>query len=438
MSTLIIGNSYNDYLIGDLGRFDPVERRVCGNFALRLAWLLEPGDVIVLPQPADPSFVAYLTAFKGIPADSVTILVPPSGEFGTDILTRQRLTHPEFEKLLAETVAAADIDLVLPYVFDPTIAALCRRFGLQDQVRAFPFLAQGGAEMLNSKSAFRALAAGVGAPLADGVATRSRREATAFVRDMLAAGGSVIVKQDLNIGGHGNEILTGDPELTQIGAISRTVITDPGQVADLIAERWPAYSNDGTNKVVLEQYLPDSVPIGAEVDISPSEITVRHIGEMRMTPIFDGVVLPGLTMTRERTEEFRSAVFALCGAVRAIGYRGLMNIDGIVDTSGRILLTEYNGRLGGTTHLHWLGLSAVGPHYADGSVLVSKNDWKVESVDAARQRLEAAGLAYDRARGSGVVITCDHTAQSGVVEYCVLGLDHTAAEETEAALKELF
>lgn len=438
MSTLIIGNSFNDYLVGDLGRFDPLERRIGGNISLRLAWLAEPGDIVVLPQEPEAAFVEYMMRLKGIPADSVSIMVPPPGEFGTDVLTSDRITHPGFLKELAGRVVENGVEHVLPYVFDSTVAALCREFGLDSRCPAFDFLTEGGSDLLNSKALFRTLSAGVGAPVADGVVTDSWRQGADFVRGMLAKGNSVIVKQDFHQGGHGNEIITADPRTTQIGAIAMRVVEDLDDVASLLESRWPAYSNDGVKKVVIEQYLHDSVPIGAEVDITDDVITVRHTGEMRMTPVFDGVVLPGLTMTTEQRERFRSAVVALCTAVRAVGYRGLINIDGIIDTDGRVFLTEYNGRLGGTTHLHWLGLTTVGPDYAERAVFVSNNDWKVPSFDTALRRLHAAGLEYDPTEGTGVVVTCDHTRQSGAVEYCVIGTDHGRVDAIEKELKKLF
>ncbi|MFC5290120.1 peptide ligase PGM1-related protein [Actinokineospora guangxiensis] len=439
MSTLIIGNSFNDYLVGDLGRFDPLERRIGGNISLRLAWLAEPGDVVVLPQEPDRAFVDYMMGLKGVPADSVTIAVPPAGSFGTDVITSDRLTDDAFRRHLSGLVSTNGVDQVVPYVFDSTIATLCRDWGLAETCPAFPFLAGGGADMLNSKSVFRALSLGVGAPVPEGLVTDSPSRAAAFVGALLADGGSVIVKQDFHQGGHGNEILTSDAATTQIGAISMITLgsDDLGGVEALLRRRWPAYSNDGTAKVVLERYLPNSVPIGAEVEIGERAITVRHTGEMRMTPIFDGVVLPGLEMTTAQCDLFRSAVLALCVAVQAIGYRGLINIDGIIDGGGRVLLTEYNGRLGGTTHLHWLGVSLVGPDYAERAVFVSNNDWKVPSFGAAMDVLESSGLAYDRDKRSGVVITCDHTALSGAVEYCVIGNDHADAHAVEKELKGL-
>lgn len=437
MSTLLIGNSFNDQLVADLVRFDPVERRVGGNISLRLAWLAEPGDVMVLPQAPDPRFLEYLSGFKGIARDSVSVLVPPRGRFGYDVLTRERLMDSEFQERLAEHVNALGVRSVLPYTFDRTIARLCRRLGLHEPMPGFAFLEQGGGDLLNSKSVFRAMAAGVGVPIPAGVVTVVRAEAEEFVRTMFDLGRSVIVKQDFHQGGHGNEILAPVRGVAQIGATVLTVLADSGGIATHLDRRWPVYSNDGRGKVVLEHYVPDSTPIGAEVHIGADDVDVHHIGEMRMTPVFDGVVLPGATITAAQREEFDAAVRTLCGAVRTLGYRGLINIDGIIDGDGQILFNEFNGRLGGTTHLHWLGEAAVGAGYTERRVFVSNNDWQVPSFAEALAQIETAGLAYDRDRATGVVITCDHTRQSGAVEYCVIAPDLAVADEIEAELKRV-
>ncbi|GGV02276.1 hypothetical protein GCM10010211_82030 [Streptomyces albospinus] len=438
MSKLIIGNSFNDYLVGDLNSFDPLERTIGGNISLRLVWLAEPGDLVVLPQPVNPEFVAYVMDFKGIPADSVTILVPPPGEFGTDVLTTDRLTEPAFERRLLKEARACGVDQVLPYVFDTVVVRICEELGLDTSAPNLAFLKEGGCELLNSKSLFRLIAAGAGVATADGVATHSRRRAERFVLDQFALGRPVIVKQDFHQGGHGNEILAPSAGVTQIGAGALTVLDRPGALASHLAQRWPVYSNDERNKVVIEHYVPDSIPVGAEVEINDTGATVYHVGEMRMTPVFDGVVLPGETTTKAQREEFRAATERLGKAIQALGYRGLINIDGIVSPDGEVRFTEYNGRLGGTTHLHWLGLTVAGEDYPDRAVFVSNNDWQVASFTAAIAELRAQGLAYDAERSSGVVITCDHTQQSGAIEYCVVGPDSESVAHTEAALKNLF
>ncbi|TYB46401.1 peptide ligase PGM1-related protein [Actinomadura chibensis] len=438
MSTLVIGNSFNDYLVGDLAPFDPLERKIGGNISLRLMWLAEPGDVVVLPQPPASAFLSYLAAFKGIPDDSVTVLVPPPGAFGTDVLTRDRLTEPGFRELLAKTAREHDIDRVLPYVFDQTVVGICAELGIDTSAPDTAFLKAGGSDLLNSKSVFRALAAGAGVATAEGLATHAREAAEAFVREQFELGRPVIVKEDFHQGGHGNEILAPAPGVAQIGATALTVLDGPEAISRHLDERWTVYSNASRNKVVLEHYLPDSVPIGAEVEIGERGVTVRHVGEMRMTPVFDGVVLPGERTTEGQRAEFREATTRLCASVRALGYRGLINVDGVVDSAGRVWFTEYNGRLGGTTHLHWLGLRAVGADYARRAVFVSNNDWQVSSFPEAFARLRRSGLEFDPGTSRGVVITCDHTAQSNAVEYCVVGPDLAAVTEIEAALKRLF
>ena len=59
MSTLYIGNSYNDALVGDLRQFDHDERQIGGNLSCRLVWLMAPGDLLLSPQYISAEFLEY-------------------------------------------------------------------------------------------------------------------------------------------------------------------------------------------------------------------------------------------------------------------------------------------------------------------------------------------------------------------------------------------
>ncbi|RCV48913.1 preATP grasp domain-containing protein [Marinitenerispora sediminis] len=437
MGTLLVGNPYNEHLVGDLDGFTPASRRAVGNSGLRMAWLAGPGDAVVAAQDVDPGFLRYLLGLKGLPADSVSLLIPPPGRFGTDVLTRDRLLHPEFVEQARRVVAENGIDRVLPFSFDPVVVALARELGLSDATPGFAFLAAAGHDLLNSKSAFRAIAAGLGLPLAEGVVADARQEAEAFAAGLLAEGRAVIVKQDFHAGGYGNEILAPAPGVEQVGASRLTVLRGRAEAARHFERHWHRYA-EGGGKVVLEHYLPDSVPLGSEVEVAAEAVTGRHACEMRMAPVFDGIVIPGTATTEEVRRTFMDAVLALCEPVRAMGYRGLINVDGIATPDGRVLLTEFNGRLGGTTHLHWFGTNLVGADYLGSRLLVTRNRWRVPSLAAAIGALEAAGLAFDPGRRRGVVIACDHSRQAGAVEYCAIAEDRRDAEEMEKTLADLF
>ncbi|MBN6040419.1 peptide ligase PGM1-related protein [Amycolatopsis sp. 195334CR] len=437
MSTLLIGNSYNDHLVGDLRTFTPDERAVAGNISVRMLWLAEPGDVALLPQPPNPDFLAYLLHWKGMDQDAIEIVVPPPGAFGSDVLTRDRLADPGVRARLAELTRRRGLDRVLPYSFDRTVTALAAELGLHENTEGFGFAAAGGTDLLNSKSVFRAIAGGIGVPHTTGIATTERAEAESFAAGLLERGKAVIVKQDFHAGGYGNEILAPHDGVAKVGARHLSVVTG-GEVPSHFGDRWAGYTNHGARPAVLEHYLPGSIALGAECVVTGRGFRLNHFGEMRMEPIFDGIAIHSEVGSATVREAYHDALVRLCEPVAAMGYRGLINIDGIITPDGGMLLTEFNGRVGGTSHLDWLGRALVGEDYFTESVMLTRNHWRVGSTAEAVAKVRAAGLEFDAGRGEGVLITGDHTAQTGVLEYCVLATEIPAAEALEKAIGGLF
>ncbi|RSS80797.1 peptide ligase PGM1-related protein [Streptomyces sp. WAC06614] len=434
MSTLVIGNAYNEHLVGDLGALTPERRDALGNISLRLAWLLEPGDVLVVPQPVTPAFLHHLLDLKGLSADEVTVLVPPPGRFGDGILTGDRLLDPGFVERLRPVLAENAVDTVLPYAFDSAVAELARLLGLDKGTPGFGFLEEGGTDLLNSKCAFRAIAAGRGLPMAEGVATGDRAVAQGFAARMLAGGRPVIVKQDHHAGGYGNDILAPHPGVDPIGASRAVLLQDPAAVARHFDTHWAAYTGGGRHPVVVERYHPDSVPLTAELEIHDDGVDLHHVAMMRMRPVLDGIAISPACQTEEQRTAFADGARDLCVPVRAMGYRGLINIDVILTPDGEMLFSEFNGRLGGTTHLHHIGTRFLGSDYATRSTMLTRNSWRVGSMEQARAYLAERGLAFDPATGHGVLVTCDSTRRCGTVEYCIVADDPDTARATERAL----
>ncbi|ABD11439.1 hypothetical protein ThrDRAFT_04486 [Frankia casuarinae] len=437
MSTLLIGNSYNDSLVADLASFREADRQVAGNISLRMIWLAEPGDILVLPQPPRPEFVRYALTLRGLDVDSVLIMVPPAGRLGSDVLTGDRLLDGGFLAELRALVTKRNVDHACPYVFDATTAHLIRELGLHRSMPGFGFYEAGGADLVNSKSVFRAMAGGLGLPVTTGIVATSRAKAQEFAADLVAANRCVIVKQDFHAGGYGNEIISPRPDVQPLGAPSLRVLDSQDAVRRHFDSAWSRYSVDGRHKVIVEDYVPDSMPLGAEVRITAEGSRLHHIGEMRMAPVFDGVVIPGAVLSEKNRAEFNDIVLRVCDSIRALGYVGLANIDGILTPDGDLLLTEMNGRLGGTTHLHWIADALVGHDYQTECVLMTRNHWHVSSFDDAVARLRTSGLLFEPDARAGVLIGCEHIQQSGVVEYCIVAKDVDAAEEIETSLLRL-
>jgi hypothetical protein len=438
VSTLYIGNSFNEALVGDLRQFDNAERQIGGNLSCRLVWLMERGDIVLSPQRISDEFLAYASGIKDASITAADVIVPPPGRFGEDVLTADRLPRGAFIDDLRALCVARDVDRLVPYCYDQTVAALARDLGIGLQEPDFGYCEAGGVELLNRKSVFRALCAGSGIPIPEGIVTRHEEDAADYIWGLIQVGASVIVKQDVHQGGHGNGILAPSTDVPQVGAAEFAVVQDKRAVDEWLKRQWSRFSSGSRDPVVVERYVEDVISLGCEVDVAAPLPALRHTVEMRMTPIFDGIVLPPVSVSHETDTTFARYALELSAVVHRMGYRRLINIDGLAARSGgSVVLNEFNGRLGGSTHLHWIGHNFVGADYVRERQFASNNDWKVPSFSAAVDMLARERIGFESATAEGIILTCDHTAQSGAVEYCVVAPDADAAFHYERRLKSL-
>ncbi|MFB7496376.1 peptide ligase PGM1-related protein [Streptomyces sp. NPDC056161] len=439
MATLIISNQRTEEMVGDLELLDPEYRLYVGNQARRMAWCLREGDVLVLPVPVHEEYLRYVTAVLGIPRDSVRVLVPPTGRLGEGVLSQDRLTDEGFIESLRAAVQAHGVDDVLPFHFDSSLAELTRTLGLDKVTPGFGFLDQGGGRLLNSKSTFRALAGGTGAPVPPGGVFSAQQEAEAFLWErLLSQGQPAILKQDFHVAGFGNEIVSPYAGIDPLGAQRAVVAGSRADLGSYLTERWSWLTDGGRNQVVIEQYVPESAPIYAEVRIEEHGVEFTGHGEMRMKPVLNGLIVPAPSAELPAFPGFLEAVRRLCGPIHAMGYRGIVSIDAIVTPDRNILINEFNCRTGGSTHIHRIGERVVGDDYFEQRVLVELRRCTFPPFAATVQALAGHGLAYDPESRTGVLITVDdNSAAGGFGEYCVVARDAAHARELERAVAEL-
>lgn len=437
MGRLVIGNWSNEPGYEELA---PAARRHIGAQGQRMLWDARAGDTVILPIRPPEGFVHYVAELLGVDQGSIEVMVPPEAGL-PDVLTAERLTEPGFVTALAGHVRARGVSGLQAFYLDTTVNQLTRSLGLEGGTTGFAFMDQGGNELGNSKVVFRAVSGGIGLPVPDGVVTDQPDTVVDFAWRMLSAGEAVIVKQDVNVAGFGNEILLSRDDVEVTGALHSARFGDRAILAAHVDRRWGWYSHHGRRRVVVEHYIPGAVPLWGEVAITDDGVEVLGHGQIRMKPVIEGVLIPVRPETAESPAftGFLADLVRLAEALRAIGYRGLNNIDAMLVPDGRILFNEFNARFGGSTHLFTIGARVVGGKYLTDRCLIERREVAFPEFDLAIKKLSASGLAYDPLTRTGVVIAVSGTRPDGTGgEACVIGEDVASAEALERRLQGLF
>lgn len=420
MARLLVSNQIpEEALDGDLALPDEY-RNYLGVLAHRMIWCARARDAIILPTHPDERFIAYACNLLGFARSEISVLVPPPGRQGIDLLYDDRMTEHSFVRQLETIVRDRQIDELYPFYFDDRMVELARTLHLDSTTPGFPFFAEGGAEIVNSKAAFRAFAAGNRAPIPQGLVTASLDDAYGFALELLSASHTVIVKQDHHGGGYGNEVLTPVAGVQPFGAERATYIPDSDALRAQLSESWPRHTSGGRRRAVLEHYIHDCIPIYAELSITDGGAVLYGYGEMRMKPIINGLVIPPPSAALESFPAFLDAAHRLGTAVQAIGYRGQISLDAIATPDGEILFNEFNGRVGGSTHVHLIAQEIVGPAFAGERTIVERRRCGWPTFESALVALEDNSLGFDSLTGTGVLITVGEQSPTGPTGQCLM------------------
>lgn len=427
MPKIIIANTFSLEIISDFDTCTAEDFLNSGHYAQGLLWSAEEDDILVLPIAPSPEFARYAAELMGLDLSRVRVVVPGQGSMPTGLLSPDAVLDESFLADLADLAAERGTTRVWPYYYDRMSADATRALGLTETTPGFGYVDEGGARLLNSKANFRALAVGNGLPVPPGTTTADRAVAADFTWQALSSGRSVILKQDYNMGGFGNEILTPDRD-HRIGARNAVILADREAVLRHFAERWATYTNSGRDRVVIEHYVEGCVPVYQEMHLTPAGVDTFGYGEMLMNPIYDGLALPGHVGSPAQRPDFFAGAERMAGIAHAMGYRGLMSVDAMVTPSGEVLFNEFNCRNGGSTHVHRIGQRVVRGDYLQDRVTLVQRIHAGMPFASLVKLLEEHGLAFDPQCRTGVVLATD-VAPNGKVQYCAVG--HTADEAAE-------
>lgn len=406
------------------------DRRDLRAWTQRALWGARDGDLIVLCALPDPGFLQYATELTGTDPNRLHLVVPPPGHFGGRLLDPQMLTHPDtlhqVQAVLAEHGGAAAVEEVWALWPSASVARFATALDLTEQLPGADFLAQGGGELVNNKSVFRMLAAASGVPVAAGTVVRDPGEATSATLSLLPTTGAVMVKQAHNGAGVGNELVVADPSLPtgHAGARHQHHLDGgalPTAAAAYWRERWTWASADGRFPVVIEEFVPGARTVYCEQHLTDTGVHPTEMGELRYVDHrLSHESVPLRDLEPSVREQLLDGSARLAHTYRAIGYRGRISTDAIVQPDGRLLFTEVNAQATGSWHIY-----EVFAHY-----IVHANDapertvteshvpphWTVPDGTTFHRALADLELAYTPATRTGVIVSMpivDHPTSGG-------------------------
>ncbi|MFD0890773.1 peptide ligase PGM1-related protein, partial [Streptosporangium algeriense] len=256
---------------------------------------------------------------------------------------------------------------------------------------------------------------------------------------LLERGLPVMLKHEFRAGGRGNEILSPVEGLTPVGAQHAVHVNGRAELEAYVARRWDWLTSNGRSPMVVERYHPDSRALFAEFDITDKGVEFAGQGELISAPLAAAQIIPAPGLAGDALAALLDGGRLLCEPLHAMGYRGTLSADAILTPESRVLFTEYNGRITGSTPVYRVfGEQVVGPGYARERVLFDRDGWPVPSFDEALAALAGAGLAYSPRTRLGAVLVTPYNTSNGSVRYCLAAESVDDAWRGQAAIEALF
>jgi hypothetical protein len=405
----------------------------------RHLWFAEEGDAVVTADPVDVAYLEYVGRTLGI--DPGTLLIVPTG----GVVSDQLLRSEEVIAPLREWVSANPGRWsVMPCFYTPAVSDLAVAVGISAD--RYEFAAQRGIDLMNRKSHFRQLAAGIDLPIASGSSARTLGELRSAISRCVDETGTVILKQDSSGGGHGNLALSTDSDEPLPG--TRDVLRIERDSLGAAAEySWQELSSGGTAPVVVEayhhkpraifyfEYEIDARGIPQFLNSGDVKFAVKCDDDGRQLP-WEGLTIPADVSPYQLANALSHATrfAALAGSM---GYRGYLNIDAIVTRSGKLIFNEVNGRWGGGLVLHFLAARLLSSEYADSRVVASVRNLRSLRMERVLEILEKASIAYPNEAGEGVVVTALGPAEQHTMECVIIGCTRENVLHIENELRRL-
>lgn len=442
MPKLLIGNVYSEAVVGDVSKLPAFTRQAASVYAKRLAWLLEEDDILVLPSSPSKTMIDYISRIKNSKITSANFLPLSTNTDNSLILTSEILLGNKLINELKMRMADKTWEKI-PYIYSSSIVCFLNELNFSHVELQKPnFMNQAGTNLLNSKSAFRALAA-VHIQIAPGNTCRSTQELYYVMRQQITNSGVIIIKKDFAANGEGNIAITLCDHLNYAGVREVIKLHDIDDITIEFSEKlWRSLIDSfGNNLIVVETYLPSQDTIYAEYYIGKNteDCKLMNYGIVRMDETQDaigkGVVnwigfqIPG-NLSANIKQQFLDGCEILKQKLLTLGYTGLINFDAIITEDNQVIFTEINGRLGGCSHIQPIAEKLMGKNYLETHSILTRNHLAINDLSYAINVAEKlSGF-----NGSGIVIMNEDMDNWKIIDYMV----YAKLESCALALEQKF
>ncbi|WP_407169224.1 hypothetical protein [Bradyrhizobium sp. ORS 111] len=413
-----------------------IQLSLAAKSAWRSVWLAQEGDLIVSPIPIPADLLSFVgSTLKFDPAS--LLLFVPEGAHDHPVLCDVTLQSDAVVERISHIVRQNTHWKISACYATEGVARLAAVLGIAKDGDKFAL--QRGPDLLNRKSHFRQLATSVALPLANGCVATSSDELLAAVTCLRSETGNVILKLDNGAGGAGNIVLTSKKTTPLPGARETRRVHWPTFDPDAV---WSEMTTPSCRTLVVESYHLARSMFYLEFEIEEKgAITYVNSGDIRLRRskdrseralVWTGLELPSDMSNRQRSIAHAHA-YRFAELARTLGYRGLINIDAIFSTDGRLLFNEANGRWGGGSVLHSIAARLLGSDYSDSCVVSSVRDVRSSSLRAAIDHFAKRGWLFDDTRKEGLIpLAADQDA--GTVECLVIAHDRLSARNLQYRL----
>ncbi|EKD70963.1 MAG: hypothetical protein ACD_46C00314G0008 [uncultured bacterium] len=394
MPILFIPNALEIYQSND----DAIARQF---YYSRFLWLLNPGDIIILPELPSDELLNYLADLKQINRDFFYIMT----------WDNKFLIH-ELKQII-NTPADWSIQACF---FNQTIINLAKKLNIIVSSNRLNLAKNGSLKKLNSKINFRYIAKKNNIPTPIGNVCRTKKMLFSSIISLLNITGSVMIKQEYNGGGRGNIGITLCSSTTFTGVIKSFVIQQKNEIKNIINYFWKK-----GQRFVVEVYYPNTGSFTSIFYIPPlhQKPTLLNYSEIRMESTWFGVQIPAHELSENERDILIKNSEKLAVIIQNKGYQGYICCDAIRTNDNQILFTEINVRPGAETHAHVLATQLFGTNYYQHVTILTRKGVKISSVKYALQQLEKRDLLLNSQRKFGVALLTVDEKYSKQMEYFI-------------------